>query len=59
MLSATPEMDFTEYDKNHHRNAHRGGRWKENPDAVMEILASKDRAQAGYTAPACGLRLEG
>ena len=34
------------------------GDGRKNPDAVMEILASKDRAQAGYTAPACGLRLE-
>lgn len=41
LLSATPEMDFTEYDKNHHRNAYRGGRWKKNQDSVMEILASR------------------
>ena len=34
------------------------GDGRKNPDAVMEILASKDRAQAGYTALACGLRLE-
>ena len=34
------------------------GDGRKNPDAVMEILASKDRAQAGYTAPACGLSLE-
>lgn len=27
------------------------GDGRKNPDAVMEILASKDRAQAGYTAP--------
>ena len=33
------------------------GDGRKNPDAVREILDSKDRAQAGYTAPACGLSL--
>lgn len=59
LLSATPEMDFTEYDKNHHRNAYRGGRWKEKSGCCDGNFSFKDRAQAGYTAPACGLRLEG
>lgn len=33
------------------------GDGRRNPEEVTEILAARDRAQAGYTAPACGLTL--
>ncbi len=58
MLSATPKMDFKNMIRIITGTLIEVGDGRKNPDAVMEILASKDRAQAGYTAPACGLRLE-
>lgn len=34
------------------------GDGRRNPESMVEILDSKDRSKAGYTAPACGLTLE-
>lgn len=34
------------------------GRGERKPESMKNLLAAKDRAQAGYTAPPQGLRLE-